>query len=125
MKITIETIPHEDQRYETVGDWMFNSLGDLFIRVSDMGDWKKEFLVALHELVEVALCKDRGITQEQVDAFDKAFEANRAEGNHDEPGHDGKAPYRKEHFIADIVERLMCSEFGMVWKEYDDTIVNI
>lgn len=74
MKITIETIPYDQQRYPTVGDWTFDKEGNLLIRVSGMGDWRKEALVAVHELVEVLICKQRGITQEQVDKFDMDFE---------------------------------------------------
>jgi hypothetical protein len=121
MRIVIETIPHSKQRYETVGDWQWTPKG-LRITVSAMGDWKKEFLVAFHELAEVMLCKDRDILQSVVDQFDMAFEANRVAGNEDEPGDDPEAPYRKEHFFATTVERLMAAELGVDWKEYEDTV---
>ena len=56
MKITIETIPHNTHRYPTIGDWQFLPAKEgelnLSIKVSDMGDWKLESLIALHELVE-------------------------------------------------------------------------
>lgn len=121
MKITIETIQHDSQRYETVGDWWFDEAGNLEIRVSNMGNWKYEALVAFHELAEVLLCKDRGITTEMVDAFDKAFEARRA-GNTDEPGDDPACPCRKEHFFATTVERALSAELGVDWAEYDNKV---
>jgi hypothetical protein len=119
VKITIETIPHDQQRYPTCGDWWEDANGDLQIRVSDTGNPDFESLVGLHELVEVLLCRKRGITTEQVDAFDKAFEAARIEGNDDEPGDDPKAPYRKEHFFATNIEALMSAELGVNWQEYE------
>lgn len=76
LDIVIKTIPHEGQRYATVGDWQWKSDGRLVITVSDMKDWKKEFLVVFHELAEVMLCRARGITQEQVDRFDIDYEAS-------------------------------------------------
>lgn len=141
MKIIIETIPHQDQQYETVGDWRRDPDGTLRIRVSDMGNEKYALLVALHELVEVSLCEDRGITTEEVDDFDKRFEAARAgdgrmlvsialnqsveidkEG---EPGDDPRAPYRKEHFFATNIERQMALELGVDWAEYDAAVMSL
>ena len=121
MRIIIETIPHKRQRYETCGDWYFRK-GVLHIKVSKMSDWRREMLVAVHELVEVLLCKDRGITTAEVDAFDKAFEKARAPGNEDEPGDDPKAPYRKEHFFATNIERLLSAELRVDWAKSDKEI---
>lgn len=124
MKIVIETIPHKKQRYPTVGDW-YTRKGVLHIRVSQMSDWRYELLVALHELVEVSLCKHRGITEAETDAFDIAFEKARKPGNEDEPGDDPKAPYRKEHFFATSVERLMAAELNVDWNKYDREIYDL
>lgn len=124
LKVTIVTIPHNQQRYPTVGDWQFCENGDLIIRVSDMNDWKKEFLVAFHELAEVMLCKDRGIPQELVDRFDMEYEAHRSEWDQDsEPGDSAGSPYHREHFFATTVERLMAAELGVDWGEYEKTIM--
>lgn len=122
MKIIIETIPHKSHRYETVGDWYRGATGTLHIKVSqEIGD-KYALLVALHELVEVSLCEDRGVTQESVDEFDKAYEATRPDGDDSEPGDHPDAPYRKEHFFAASVERLMAAEMGVDWSKYDESI---
>lgn len=128
MNVTIKTIPHDKQVYETCGDWRFDEKGDLNIFISDMKNWKYEALVAIHELIEVCLCKDREITTEEVDAFDINFEEQRKIGFHseqDEPGDDPDAPYRKEHFFATSVERLIAAELGVDWKEYDEAVVNL
>ena len=119
MKIVIETIPHKDQRYPTVGDWLFDENGDLTIRVSQLGSWQQECLVALHEVVEVLLCKHRGITQEAVDQFDMAYEKSRQEGDESEPGDDPLAPYVREHCLATGIERILAAELGVDWKTYE------
>ena len=124
MKIIIETIPHKKQRYPTVGDW-YTRKGVLHIRVSKMKDWRHELLVALHELVEVNLCKQRGISEKIVDAFDIAFEKARKPGNDDEPGDDPKAPYRKEHFFATNIEALMSAELGVDWAKYEKEVYGL
>lgn len=121
MKIIIETIPHKDQRYETVGDWFWED-GDLRIRVSELGNWKYEACVAVHELVEVLLCKSDGVQQQDVDAFDMQYEKDRQEGDESEPGDDNLAPYRKQHCVATGVERVLAAELGLSWKEYDAAI---
>lgn len=121
--IHIHTIPHTAQRYSTVGDWFYKMIDGqetLVIHVSTMASWKYEFLVALHELVEATLCEFNGIGVDQIDAFDKAFEAKRAAGNTDEPGDDPAAPYRPYHCVATGIERIVAALLGVCWKTYED-----
>jgi len=125
MKIIIETIPHESQRYPTCGDWWWDKDGTLQIRVSDMKNWRFESLVAFHELCEVLICKHDGISQESVDAFDIAFEKKRKPGSVDEPGDSIKAPYRKQHGIASGVERVLGAELGVDWNKYADKVESL
>jgi hypothetical protein len=126
VNVAIQVIPHDKQRYETVGDWYFQQgwpgEPDLTIKVSDLGDWRYNMLVAVHELVEALLCKNRGITQAEVDKFDRAFEAARKAGNEDEPGDDPKAPYRREHFFATNVEALLSAELNVDWAKYEKAV---
>jgi len=122
MKIIIQTIPHASQPYPTVGDWRRDADGNLIINVSEeIGD-KHALLVGIHELIEVALCEERGITCEAVDAFDEAYERTRPAGDESEPGDSPDAPYQKEHFFATNIERLMCAEMGIDWAAYESEI---
>ena len=121
MNIKIEVIPHDQHRYSTVGDWYFEG-ENLVIRVSKLSDWRLEMLVAIHELAEVLICKQRGISTESVDAFDKEFEAIRSTDNEDEPGDEPAAPYAKEHCIATGIERIMAAELGVSWKDYEQEL---
>ena len=126
MKIIIETIPHKEQLYPTVGDWRWDDLGQLQIKVSDMGDWRYEFLVALHELVETMLCRQRDISPALVDEFDIAFEELREKlpeviGDM-EPGDMTSAPYYREHQFATRLEKQLAAELGVDWNNYNLTV---
>lgn len=122
MKIRIETIPHQAQRYPTVGDY-WDEAGVEEIRVSEMPDWRYEALVAVHEMIEMILVKHRGISEQSISQFDIAFEQSREEGKvRGEPGDDPRAPYQKEHFFATNLERLLAAELGVDWFEYDTLV---
>jgi len=118
MNVSILIIPHDKHRYETVGDWWWDADGNLQIRVSKMNNWRYEMLVAVHELVEVLLCKHSKVSEQSVTKFDIKFEAARKEGNTDEPGDDSKAPYRSQHGIATGVERILAALLGVDWTKY-------
>ena len=121
MNIIIKVIPHRKQRYETAGDWFWKR-DTLHIRVSSMGDWRYEALVAVHELVEVLLCEHDGVTQKEVDKFDIGFEKSREPDNTDEPGDETCAPYVAQHCIATGVERILAALLGVKWKVYESTL---
>jgi len=124
LNINIKTIPHAQHRYPTVGDY-FDKNGKHEVRVSKMSDWRYEFLVALHELVESHLCKHRGIAEQSITDFDVWFEKAREMGmifDDDEPGCHPSAPYMKEHMFAMMVERQMARELGVDWDKYAEEI---
>lgn len=129
MKIIIETILHSAQRYETVGDYWKDADGVDHIKVSEMGNDKYEFLVALHELIEMYLCEKRGIKEEDISDFDKKFEALREQEpeiiGDQEPGHMISAPYHKEHVTAESIERRMAVELDVDWENYDKTVQDL
>ncbi len=122
LPISIKTIPHSEQRYSTCGDWFYDEEKTLCIRVSRMEDARYEFLVSLHELVEVKLCEWCGVSQKAVDDFDMAYEKNRAEGDESEPGDSPSAPYRVQHCLATGVERTVAAVMGVDWKSYEAAI---
>lgn len=138
----IETIAHKDQRYSTCGDWQVWGYGQvrlgsgltptprrtgvtMHILVSEMPDWRYMTLVAVHELAEAILCHHRGVTDEEVTAFDRLFEAEREQGAHDEhaePGDDERCPCRKEHQFATKIERMLADELGVDWAAYEAVV---
>lgn len=118
LKIIIETVPHNIQRYNTCGDWQVRPDG-VHIFVSEMpvhGEYG-EFLIAIHEMVEMMICRWNGVTEESVDMFDENYK-----GDYDEPGDDPTAPYNREHSIATGIERILATQLDMVWAEYDREI---
>jgi hypothetical protein len=120
---TIRTLLHAAQRYPTVGDWQLGDDNRWAISVSKLGNWRYELLVAIHELVEMALCTDRGISEEDVTHFDRRFEASHAAGvSTGEPGDDRNAPYRREHRFAENIERQIAHELGVDWGEYEQAV---
>lgn len=121
MEVIIKTIPYERMRYETSGDWWWHKGHDiLYIRVSEMGDWKSEMAVAFHELFEALACKARGITEQAVDDFDTTWKES--EGI-DEPGNDPKAPYHREHSLAEACERILVDALGVKWAEHNERVL--
>jgi hypothetical protein len=122
LPISIKTIPHSEQRYATCGDWYYDEEKTLCIRVSRMNDSRYEFLVALHELVEVKLCEWCGITQKAVDDFDMEYERLRPDGDESEPGDSPSAPYKIQHCIATGVERLVAAMMNVDWNSYEAEI---
>lgn len=167
MKVIIETIGHADQRYPSSGDWLLvrrqahDDRGEswligeflyvqaepgnfeiLWIRVSDLGDWKKEMLIAHHELTEALLCLSNDVDPKAVDAFDIAFEearegrgfylGARAQMDRDflfrdkryaddaEPGDCPYAPYYLEHQFATGFERIMATVMDVDWTAYEE-----
>lgn len=120
-RVIIQVIPHETQRYPTVGDWMF--VGNiLYISISEMDNDKYHQLVAVHEYTEAILCREAGISDQEVTTFDKEFEMWRKSGivgEFDEPGNCEKAPYYKQHQAATEVEKKLAEVLGVDWNEYD------
>jgi len=120
LRMHIETIPHDNQRYPTVGDYWLDETGVEQIRVSEMMDWRYEVLVAVHELVEMALTRHRGIAEGAITEFDIKFEQDKEKGLVvGEAGDNVNAPYQKEHFFATNLERLLAGELDVNWSEYD------
>jgi hypothetical protein len=122
MRINIEVIPHERQRYPTVGDyWMEDGVQQ--VRVSQMPDWRYEILVAVHEIVELAIARHREISEEMISKFDIEFERTRSTlARLGEPGDHPESPYRREHFFATSLERLLAAELNVDWFQYEDCV---
>lgn len=128
MKIIITTTDHKNQRYPTVGDWYFEKTVTeevLQIKVSKLSDFRREMLIAVHELVEALLCYRDGVTQEQVDAFDMAYEKTRPEGDDSEPGDSSEAPYQRQHCVATGIERILAAHLNVDWAEYEKELMSL
>lgn len=121
LNIEIKTIPKKEHRYETLGDYWQDPDGKIHIRCTELKSEDSEFLVVLHELIEMYITKKRGIPEPVIQAFDIMFEEERAAGKWDEyaePGDDPRAPYKQEHCLAEVIERLVAQQLGVDWKQH-------
>ena len=124
MRIIVDVIPHNEQRYETCGDWFWEG-ETLYIKVSKMSDWRREFLIAWHELFECMWSKQNGVTQEAVDAFDMKFLADQKKGDHpdeEEPGDNPNCPCYIGHQLGVAFEQLACIELKEDWIKYNEEV---
>lgn len=117
MKTEIRTIPHHAQRYPTIGDY-FPHGGTNLIFVSELGNKDYEFLVAIHELVEMYLCQKHGIKESDITAFDIAHQDI-------DPGLSKEAPYHKEHMAALKVEKMIAKELKVDWNKYEKRLEEV
>lgn len=113
MIIELRTIPHKQQRYDTLGDWYDDEHGILQIRASALGNPFYEVLILVHELIEAIVCRRQGISAEMVDNFDMNFPGD------GEPGDAGDAPYFHAHQFASHVEKALAQTLGIEWAEYE------
>lgn len=118
LNLRISTVPDDQQRYNTVGDYYVNEKGERVFVISDMKDWRFELLTAVHELVESAICRHRGVTDEMIDQFDLEYDAKRAAGDVSEPGDSPEAPYYEAHQFANQLEQMLGKELDVDWEEY-------
>ena len=143
MIIDWQVINHDDQKYETVGNWWWDG-PNLNIRVSRLSNARYEWLIGIHELIEVFLCKLAGVNPQEVDEFDERFEESRAQllkaplaeagwyvgtdcgctlhrakADQYEPGDDPHAPYHRQHMLASAIERLFALWLGVDWQAYE------
>jgi len=121
MNTEIKTIPHTEQRYPTCGDYWQDGDRKLF-RINQMGNEDYEFLVSIEE----HLTRRRGLKEPDIMAFDVEWEKEREQGKHgedEEPGHDPRAPYHREHVFAETIERMVALFMGVSWKDYDSAVL--
>lgn len=114
-------MPISEQRFTTLGDWWESDAGNFAIAISEMPDWRHEFLVLIHELTEWAICQAKGVPTADCDAFDAMWEKELGQGLHgleEEAGFDRRCPYRKGHVWGYRMERFFCFLLGASWKEY-------
>lgn len=116
--ISISFVEQKRQRYETIGDWQTDRPSYDTVVVTQLPSDDHSFLIAIHELVEMYLCKKDGITQQQVDEWDKTFEGF----SDQEPGEHSQSPYRWQHQRAETVERVLAEILGVDWSFYQKEI---
>jgi hypothetical protein len=102
MIILIRGIPHTAQRYDTQGDWWF--AGEiLHVRVNMELSQTEQWCIALHETVEAILCRHKYGSRATSVADKWDLSHKRAK----EPGELRGCPYKREHTVASVVEKIL------------------
>jgi len=110
--ISLQVLKPEVMRYETVGDWYEHKVVGPIISVADLGNDDQNFLILAHELIEWYLCSKAGVTEKEVDVYDKAHLED------DDPGLNQDAPYHKQHMTAFGIEVMLAGLLEINWNEY-------
>jgi hypothetical protein len=114
-------VPLSSQRFTTLGDWWQDCDGTYTIAVTEMRDWRYQFLVLMHELTEWSICCATGVSAKIADEFDAAWEEDIKSGLVSvsvEAGFDKACPYRQGHVWGARMERLFCYLLKANWKDY-------
>lgn len=122
--IVVDFIPHNQQRYNTVGDWQFEAPNSvrgkvLHVRVSQTGNDKANAAIAIHEIIEALLCLFQGVSFADVDSYD--FH-NEGTAGTDCLSDNPKSPYFSQHNDALAIEYLFSRLLDLDWREYDELI---
>lgn len=127
-EINIEFVPLEDMRYSSLGDYFYKN-GVLHFKIVDTRNPLYNKIILIHEMIEQTLTEARGLKEEQILKYDLEFENLRKAGKvgeDDEPGEGKGSPYRREHILAEIVERLMLNHLDQkTFNEYTDIISKV
>ena len=116
-EIFIKIIPHNQQRYNTAGDY-FLEKGVWQFRISEMKSIFYEVFVLFHELWEwFRVCIIKGIKEEDIAKFDIAWQGEKHIFS--EAGNDPKAPYHKEHLESTALEKFLVRKAKMKWSVYN------
>lgn len=114
-----DTIPQEEHRYPTVGDWQISDNWTTSIQVSSLGNWRYEFLIAFHEWIESQLLRSkyeppirpRDLTG-SVDYFDMWFEKLRLDPKSRSEIIGNAKPESAEYMAAQMLEENLDAEPG-------------
>jgi hypothetical protein len=127
-EIEIEFVPLEKMRYESLGDYFYKD-GILHFKIVDTGNPLYNKMILIHEMIEQTLTEAKGIREQQILKYDLEFENLRKVGKvgeNDEPGEGKGSPYRREHILAEIVERMMLNHLDQkTFDEYTEIISKV
>jgi hypothetical protein len=127
-QIEVQVVPLKEQRYDTLGDYFFKK-GVLHFKITDTGNPFYNKLILIHELIEQTLTEAKGIKEQTILRHDLEFEKLIKDGKvgpDEEPGEHKNSPYRQEHLLAEIVEKLMLNHLNReTFKEYNNKLYKI
>lgn len=122
IKTIIESVSLKSQRFLTLGDYFFKK-GVRYFRITKTKNNLFDDAIFIHEFIEEVLTRNKGIKEKDIMKHDLWFEKEVEKGNFsddDEPGEHKDAPYRREHLLAEKIERMILKELNVDWKEYSN-----
>jgi hypothetical protein len=122
--IVVKFIPIEEQRYNTAGDY-WEDEDNIHFRITKQENKQSEIAILLHEITEFFLTRERGLTEREITEYDLAWETLHNQGftQADEPGNEPGCPYKDEHDISLIIERIFCMAAGINWQKHDEQLI--
>lgn len=127
IKTVIKSVYKESQRYPTLGDYSVED-GVRTFSITKTGNDLWDDLIFIHEFIEEVLTRNKGIEESQILEYDLEFERRLENGDlveSEEPGDQSDSPYKEQHNIAEIVERMMLNHLGISFHEYDKSLTKI
>lgn len=122
----IKSVDIDSQRYFTYGDYFIKD-GIRYFKITNTGIDVLDDLILIHELVEEVLTRNKGIKEEDILKHDLWVEEQVAEGKYPddaEPGEHEKSPYKKEHLLAEKIEKMIAKDLNIDWGEYTNHLNN-
>ena len=119
-KIVYQTTPHEEQDYDTAGNYWEGFDCDEYRASKLPQGWRAELAVFVHEMVEFQLCKEAGIKEPDIAYFD-----THGGKDSDDPGTMKSAPYHSQHQTATSIEKYIIKKLGLNWDEYDKDFLKL
>jgi hypothetical protein len=84
----------------------------LVINVTKTKNWRHEWLILLHEIVELILVLHSGVIFKEIDRFDEQMT------DYHDPGSHPAAPYHKAHMTALKIEKEIAKKLKIKWGSY-------
>lgn len=126
-EIKIKFVPREQIRNRDFGDYRHFENGDSEILVAETGNPDYNFLVQIHEAIEMYISLRDGLPEEEINLFDKKFVKEQEQGlrpENQEPGNAKDSPYRKYHRLAENIERQLAFYLGVDWQDYEQYFID-
>jgi hypothetical protein len=116
-------LPHRMLRtYPDCGDWFLNKDGTpAMVCAADTGNDWSNLAILLHEWIESLWCWQNGVTEAEVNEFDRKWFEDHADSE-EEPGYAVNCPYRIGHLIAEKFEREFLMQFGRMWIHHEESV---
>lgn len=137
MNIDIKSIPFKDMPYPSLDGYWDNPDGSVSFRTCSEMSEQGQFLVLIHAMTEYFMCKFKGISEPDIQAWDLKIEELIKQGKlsiDEDPGYSIiidptgapiQSPYRDQHHLSTAIEALLLPFVGITEAEYYDEMESL